>query len=217
MNLEKARFNMIEQQIRPWEVVDQRVLNALKAIHRDEFVPKEYRHLAYADTPIPLGEGQQMMNPNIEARMIQALQLQPTDKVLEIGTGSGFVTALLARLSEHVYSVEISSTLAKAAENTLEEQGVENVTLAVKDGIAGWNDHAPYNAIAVTGSTPYLEDHLEKLLGIGGRLFVIVGEPPVMEAMLITRVGESDWSRESLFETELPALQGARRMVPFVF
>ncbi len=217
MNLEKARFNMIEQQIRPWEVADQRVLNALEAVHRDEFVPKEYKHLAYADTPIPLGEGQRMMNPNLEARMVQALQLQPTDNVLEIGSGSGFVTALLARLAEHVYSMEISATIAKAAERNLEEHGIENVTLTVSDGIAGWNDHAPYNAIAVTGSVPHLEDHLEKLLSIGGRLFVIVGEPPLMEAMLITRVGESDWSRESLFETELPALQGARRKEPFVF
>ncbi|MCP4042077.1 MAG: protein-L-isoaspartate O-methyltransferase [Gammaproteobacteria bacterium] len=217
MSLEKARFNMIEQQIRPWDVTDQRVLNALDTTHREDYVPQEYRQFAYTDTRIPLDETELMMNPNIEARMLQALQLQPTDKILEIGTGSGYITALLAQLSAHVYSMEISTAISNTAGKKLEEQGIENVNLTGEDGIKGWEDHAPYDAIAVTGSVPYLEEYLEKLLSIGGRMFVVVGESPVMEAMLITRTGESDWSRESLFETDIPALQGNWRKRPFVF
>jgi len=148
--------------------------------------------------------------------MLQALQLQPNDNVLEIGTGSGFVTALLAKLAEHVYSIEVSGSLSRTAVKRLEEQGIENVTLTIGDGIQGWDDHAPYDAIAVTGSLPILEDHLQRLLGIGGRLFAVVGQSPAMEALLITRTGEHDWTRESLFETDLPSLQGAKKLRPFV-
>jgi protein-L-isoaspartate(D-aspartate) O-methyltransferase len=217
MNLEQARHNMIEQQIRTWEVLDQRVLDALEAVPRDAFVPTPYRWLAYADTELPIGEGERMMAPRLEARMVQSLRLRPLDRVLEIGTGSGYVTALLARLAAHVYSVERAEPLAERARVRLATHGVENVTLRVADGSAGWPEHAPYDAIAVTGSLPVLGDALPRQLVVGGRLFVIVGEPPVMEALLITRVREQDWARESLFDTEIAPLRGLPARERFVF
>ncbi len=217
MNLEQARFNMIEQQIRTWDVLDQRVLDTIAGLPRDEFVPEAYRRLAYADMNVPLGNNQVMMTPKMEARLLQELRLQPHDTVLEIGTGSGYVTGLLARLADHVYSVEISPELSSAAEARLATHGIENVTLHVGDGSHGWVDHEPYDAIAVTGSMPLFPEALAKQLAAGGRLFVIVGDSPVMEALVVTRVGDSDWSRESLFDTDLPALEGAPRPERFVF
>jgi len=216
MNLEKARFNMIEQQIRPWEVLDQRVLDKMAVLPRDEFVPPEFRKLAYADIRIPIGEGQVMMTPKVEARMAQELRLAGEDKVLEIGTGSGFVTALLARLARQVYSVEIHESLSQAAAARLSAHGVDNVTLEVGDAAHGWEARGPYDAIAVTGSVPVLEDHFQNQLKVGGRLFVIVGESPVMEALLIQRLGGRDFARHSLFETDLPPLAGVERPQEFV-
>ncbi len=216
MNLEKARFNMIEQQIRTWEVLDQRVLDAMGALPRDEFVPDPYRKLAYADVQIPLEAGQVMMPPKLEARMAQELRLTKNDTVLEIGTGSGFVTALLARLAGHVYSVEIHESLSKAAGKRLASHGVDNVTLELGNACHGWETHAPYDAIALTGSVAVLEDDFQNQLKLGGRLFVIVGDSPVMEALLIRRVGEHAFARESLFETDLPCLEGAERRQEFV-
>lgn len=219
MNLEQARFNMVEQQIRPWEVLDQRVLDAIGALPRDAFVLPELRQLAYADVALPIGYGETMMTPRLEARMAQSLRLRPTDKVLEIGTGSGFVTALLARLAGHVYSVEVVEALSRAAAERLKAQGIDNVTLAVRDGSRGWIDRAPYDAIAVTGSVPDLDaaHPFELQLQVGGRLFVVVGEPPIMEAWLITRAGTKAWSRESLFDTDLPPLRGLPERQRFVF
>jgi protein-L-isoaspartate(D-aspartate) O-methyltransferase len=216
MNLEKARFNMIEQQIRTWEVLDQRVLDAMGSLPRDEFVPPTYRKLAYADVQLPLDEGQVMMPPKLEARMAQELRLTRNDSVLEVGTGSGFVTALLARLAGHVYSVEIHESLSRQAATQLAAHGIDNVTLEVGDASRGWDAHAPYDAIAVTASVAVLGNQFQKQLKLGGRLFVIVGNSPVMEALLIRRVGEGEFARESLFETDLPCLKGAEKRQEFV-
>ncbi|MDX1433986.1 MAG: protein-L-isoaspartate O-methyltransferase [Gammaproteobacteria bacterium] len=217
MNLEQARFNMVEQQIRTWEVLDQRVLDLMSRVPREHFVPAGYEALAFADTGIPLPHGQVMMAPRVEARMIQALEIEPDDRVLEVGTGSGFVTALLAGLAAHVTSVEIHRDLAESAARRLREHGIDNVTVLTGDASRGWSDAAPYDVIAVTGSLPVPEPAFEQQLATGGRLFVIVGRAPAMEACLVRRVGDQQWVTESLFETVLPALEGAREPERFVF
>ena len=152
MNIEQARFNMVEQQIRPWNVLDQRVLDLMSSTPREEFVPETYRSVAFSDTNIPLPRGQSMMAPKIEARMMQALDVKPNDEALEIGTGSGYVTALLARSCRHVTSVEIHGELSQVAGERLNTAGLENVSLRVGDGVQGWVPGAPYDVIAVTGS-----------------------------------------------------------------
>jgi protein-L-isoaspartate(D-aspartate) O-methyltransferase len=217
MNLEQARFNMVEQQIRTWDVLDQRVLDAMMLVPRDAFAPPEYRALAYADVELPIGHGEAMMTPKLEARIVQSLRLTPSDRVLEIGTGSGFLTALLAHLGGHVYSMEVHADLSRVAATRLDALGLANVTLTVGDGSRGWLDHAPYDAIAVTGSLPALDDTLSLQLKVGGRLFVVVGEPPVMEGLLIARVSDREWSRESLFDTQLAPLRGLPSRQKFVF
>jgi protein-L-isoaspartate(D-aspartate) O-methyltransferase len=185
---------------------------------RDEFVPAACRNLAYADTKIPLGEPDQcMMPPNVEARMLQALQVRATDQVLEIGTGSGYLTALLAKTGNHVVSVEIDAALSKAAAAKLEAHGISNVTLEVGDAANGWEAQAPYDAIAVTGSLPVLPKDLQYSLRPGGRLFAIVGEAPVMEAVLITRLGNGDFRYDDLFETSIPPLRNAAEPDHFTF
>lgn len=216
MNFEQARFNMVEQQVRTWDVLDQRVLNVIGGVPRDRFVPAEYRLLAYADTDIPLPGGQHMMPPRVEARMLQALQPKTGDRVLEIGTGSGYVTALLAALGARVTSVEIDPALHASAQATLAAEGAGNATLARGDGLHGWLDGAPWDAIAVTGSLPVFDPALQQQLAIGGRLFVIVGEEPAMEAVTVTRVGENEFARESMFETVIAPLRGASAPPRFV-
>jgi protein-L-isoaspartate(D-aspartate) O-methyltransferase len=217
MNFEQARFNMIEQQIRTWEVLDQNVLDLLSAVPRENFVPAAYRNLAFADISIPLGHGEVMMQPKVEARMVQTLAIHPTDKILEVGTGSGYVTALLAKMGGQVTTVDIHADFAQTAQRQLGGHNITNVTFEVGDGVAGWKAGAPYDVIAVTGSVPLLTEDFQRQLANGGRLFVIVGEFPVMEALLITRAGEKEWIRESLFETDLPALTGAPTRPKFVF
>jgi len=216
MDFEKARENMVHNQIQAWEVLDRRVLDLIDRSPREEYVPEAYRYLAYADTHVPLDDGQVMMRPGQEGRLLQALSLGPRDQVLEIGTGSGYLSSLLAALAAHVTSVEISPRLHRYGAARLAEHDVSNVTLALGDAIAGWAPGAPYDAIAVTGSVPVLEAHFQRQLRIGGRLFVIVGEPPAMEALLITRTDEDDWATESLFETVLPPLIGAKKPQRFV-
>jgi protein-L-isoaspartate(D-aspartate) O-methyltransferase len=216
-NLEQARFNMVEQQIRPWEVLDQAVLDLLTAVPREQFVPEGFRNLAFADINIPLGHGEVMMMPKVEARMLQSLNIRPSDKVLEIGTGSGYVTALLARMASQVTSVEIHPEFSTQAQAKLARLSITNVEFAVGDGIRGWEQHAPYDIIAVTGSVPLLETYFQQQLTIGGRLFVIVGQSPAMEARLIRCVANNEWATESLFETDLPALIGAPQPQRFVF
>lgn len=216
MDFEKARTNMVQRQIHTWEVLDQRVLDLLARSPREEYVPEAYRYLAYADTHVPLEGDEVMMPPREEARVLQALALQAEDKVLEIGTGSGYLTSLLAALAREVVSVEISPTLQARARANLAGHDVSNVALELGDGVRGWPQGAPYDAIAVTGSLPVLHDDLQRQLALGGRLFVVVGEAPAMEAQLITRMDEDDWATDSLFETVLPPLKGAEKPRRFV-
>lgn len=217
MNLEQARHNMIEQQIRPWDVLDTRVLTLIKELPREAFVPPAFLKLAYADIQIPLGEGEVMMEPKLEARMMQELDVRPKEKVLEVGTGSGYVTALLARAAKHVYSVDVHAGFTEQARARLAAFDIANVTLEIGDASRGWNTHGPYDAIAVTGSLPVLPEAFQQSLAMGGRLFVVVGEAPIMEALLITRVTEDAYTRESLFETNLRPLVNAHRPERFVF
>ena len=217
LNVEQARFNMIEQQIRPWEVLDQQVLDAVAAVHREDFVPPPYRRLAFADIQIPIAHSQVMMEPKLEARMIQALQIKPGDTALEIGTGSGHVTALLARLASWVTSVEMYEDLSASAQQRLKNAGIDNITLNVGDVLTDWTPQAQYDIVAVTGSVPQVTAAFHSCVKPSGRLFLIVGSAPIMEAMLFTRSGESTWSRESLFETMIPPLVGAVRPPSFVF
>jgi len=212
MNIEQARHNMIEQQIRTWEVLDQRVLDLILRIPREDYVPHRYRNLAFSDMEIPLGHGEVMMPPKLEGRVLQALDVQPDDKVLEVGTGSGYLTALLAAAGKHVYSVDIYPEFTNDAGRALAEHNVDNVTLETGDAAEGWDKHGPYDVIAITGSLPELTpafDNFKRKLKVDGRLFVVVGEPPVMEALLLTRTGETDWKQQPLLETVIPPLVNA--------
>jgi protein-L-isoaspartate(D-aspartate) O-methyltransferase len=216
MNFERARFNMVEQQIRPWEVLDRAVLDLMERAPRDAFVPEEYRRLAYADTAVPIGHGEVMLPPRVEGRLLQALGVGPEERVLEIGTGSGFLTWLLAQRAAHVTSIELKPVLAERARINLASHGVGNATVEVGDGRRGWERGTSYDAIAVGGSVPAPEPALEEQLAIGGRLFIVVGSAPAMEAMLVRRTGEAEWIRESLFETVLPRLEGSEAPRRFV-
>ncbi len=215
-NFEQARHNMIEQQIRPWDVLDQRVLDTLAGMPREDFVPERYRNLAFSDVAIPLGHGEFMLKPNIEARILQALALQPTDKVLEIGTGSGYLTACLARLAASVVSVDIVPKFIETVRAKFKVSGTTNVVLHVGDASQGWGEHR-YDAIAVTGSVASVADHWRESLRLGGRLFIVAGQSPAMEALLMTRVGEREWIRESLFDTDLAPLRNVVSPKTFVF
>ncbi len=216
--IEQARFNMIEQQIRPAEVLDPKVLNVIAKTPRENFVPKNYQSLAFSDTSIPLDSGQEMMKPILEARILQALSIQKTDKILEIGTGSGYFTALLAKLGKEVVSLEIIPELSQSAEAKLAEHNLaDNVTIVVGDAAEGWTERAPYDVIAVTGSMPILSEALKNQLSINGRLLVIVGSEPAMSVLLITRIGENQWSQENLFETVSPPLMNTQQPQQFVF
>lgn len=216
MNIEEARFNMIEQQIRPWEVLDTKVLNLIADVPREEFVPAPYMNLAFSDMNVPIGYNEVMMSPKLEARMLQALNIQSHESVLEIGTGSGYVTTLIAKLARHVYSVDIHEEFVASAQGKLASDGTNNVTLEQGDAAQGWDRHGPYDLIAVTGSLPILPKSFQESLRIGGRLFVIVGDAPAMEARLITRVGQNEYQQEDLFETEIPPLRNALQPNRFV-
>jgi protein-L-isoaspartate(D-aspartate) O-methyltransferase len=217
MNVEQARFNMVEQQIRTWEVLDQGVLDLLYAVPREAFVPQAYRKLAFADMEIPIGEGESMMAPKMEARILQELALRKTDRVLEVGTGSGYLTALLARMAGHVTSLEIRPALAAFGRANLERHGADNVTLEVADGARGDAKRAPYDAIVLTGSTPVLPATLKAQLAPGGRLFAVVGEPPVMVAQLVTCSAPGAYGSVALFDTVLAPLVNAERPARFRF
>ena len=216
ISIETARHNMIEQQIRPWEVLDDTVLNLIADVPREEFVPAGFHNLAFADMNIPLAHGEVMMSPKLEARMLQALDVKSTETVLEIGTGSGYLTALLTKLARHVYSVDIHEDFVTHARSKLNDDGVINVTIEQGDAATGWAQHGPYDVIAVTGSLPMLPDTFQQSLKVGGRMFVIVGDSPVMEARLITRLSDSEFRSEDLFETDLPPLRNAQQPDRFV-
>lgn len=217
MNFERARHNMVEQQIRPWEVLDARVLGVLEALQREDFVPVRYRKLAYADIAIPIGHDEAMMKPVIEGRMLQAVDVDPGETVLEIGTGSGFITACLAQLAKHVVSVEIHEDLSEAAGARLKEKGVENAELHIGDALGGWQPEQAHDVIVVTGSVPEVPEAFLGWLNPGGRMFVVTGEAPSMSANLLSRLGATEWRSESLFETDLARLVGAEAPPEFEF
>ena len=217
MDLELARNNMVEQQIRTWEVLDQDVLDLLFVVPREEFVPEKHRALAFADLQLPLGENERMWEPKLEARVLQELAVGKTDRVLEVGTGSGYLTALLAHRAAHVHSVEINPTLAEFARRNLERHGTTNVTLEVGDAARGWPGHAPYQVIVLTGSTPVLPQAFLDQLEAGGRLFAVVGEPPVMSARLVTCGAPGSFNSIDLFETVVAPLVNAERPSRFRF
>ena len=217
LDVERARFNMVEQQIRPWEVLDPRVLDLLMRVRREEYVPTQYAALAFADMEIPIGHGETMLAPKIEARMLQELALAPADRILEVGTGSGYMTALLASLGSHVYSVDIVPEFTRTAGVKLAAHGVTNVTLQEGDGARGWGRHGPYDVIVLTGSVPTLASAFQTDLSPGGRLFAIIGDPPVMEATLITCVSGGVYNSVPVFETCVAPLRNAPHPARFVF
>ena len=217
VDVERARFNMIEQQIRTWEVLDQRVLDLLFKVRREDFVPEPYRSLAFVDMEIPIGHGETMLQPKLEARILQELTLKETDRILEVGTGSGYMTALLASLGGHVYSVEIIPEFSTSAAVRLAAHAITNVTLEAGDAARGWDKHGPYDAIALTGSMPILPEAFQKSLKPGGRLIAVVGEPPVMEAQLVTCVTAGVYRTVALFETCIAPLRNALQPERFVF
>jgi protein-L-isoaspartate(D-aspartate) O-methyltransferase len=216
MDFEKARFNMVEQQIRTWDVLDQSVLDLLFLVRREDFIPPEYRLLAFADLEIPLGDHQKMWAPKMEARVLQELTIEQGENVLEIGTGSGYFTALLARLGARVTSVEINPRLAAEARTKLARAGLDSVELAVGDGARGWGS-ATYNAIVLTGSTPVLPDAFIGQLAPGGRIFAVVGEPPVMLARLTRSIAPGALAKRILFETCIDPLTNAVTPARFDF
>ena len=217
MNFEKARFNMVEQQIRPWEVLDQNVLDLLMTVKREEFVPAAYRDLAFTEVEIPIGCGQVMLKPVIEGKVLQALRLGKADSVLEVGTGSGYFAALLAARTEWVRTIELEPELVKLASANLARNGVENVVVVQGDGIAGWAERAPYDVIVVSGGLPFVPQALLEQLKVGGRLFAFVGEAPVMKARLITCEAEGRFRTEDIFETVVPMLKNAPQRDGFSF
>jgi protein-L-isoaspartate(D-aspartate) O-methyltransferase len=209
MNLEHARFNMIEQQIRPWDVLDQSVLKTFGFIQRELFVPKIHKTLAFADIEIPLAHGEHMMFPRVEARMLQAPAISPEDTCLEIGTGSGFVTACLSHLSKHVDSVDIYEDFIRQTEERLFALKLRNHTLVTADALRDPGTGKEYDVIAVTGSIPVYLPQFEKQLAPGGRLFIVVGSGSAMQALLVKREEGDEFTRTPLFETRLQALLGA--------
>jgi len=217
LNVEFARRQMIDQQVRAWEVLDARVLEAMSRVHREAFVPNEQRDIAFADMAVPLPQGQFMLPPKLEGRILQALAILPGDRALEIGTGSGHFAACLGRLAASVRSVEILPELARTATQRLFEQGAHNVTVEVGDGMGLSGPEGGYEAIALSGSLPVYDRRFERLLAEGGRLLAIVGSGALMEARLVTRVGATEWLQESLFETSAPPLVHAPEAPAFVF
>lgn len=217
MDLEKARFNMIEQQIRTWDVLDETVLNLLSRVKREDYVPEIYRAMAFMDIEIPLGHSEAMLSPKVEARLVQELKIKPADKVLEVGTGSGYMTALLASLAKHVHSVEIVPELSQAAAQKLAAHDFNNVTLDVGDAARGWAKYAPYDVIVVTSSLPILSSEFIAQLNPGGRLIAFVGMPPVMEARRIRVIEPGVTDSEDLFETSVRMLVNAPQPQQFVF
>ena len=216
MNIDFARRQMIDQQVRAWTVLDSAVLDVLSSVPREDFVPASYESMAFADTEIPLGHGESMMTPTVEGRALQALELRADDRVLEIGTGSGFLTACLARLSGTLVSVDIHEDFVRSAARKLAAAGIDNVELQTMDATRDLPGNH-FDAIAVTGSIETFDPRFVNVLGPGGRLFVVVGSPPVMEARLVRRTGDADWTSETLFETSLGPLVHGTLPPQFVF
>jgi len=215
MNFDQARFAMIEQQVRPWDVLDPRVLDVMASVKREDFVPAAHRQLAFADLPLPLPHGESMLKPVVEGRLLQALGLEPGDEVLEIGTGAGYVTACLAQLARAVTSIDIHEDFIAAARARLDAAGIGNVRLERADAL----DYQPgrqFDAIAVTGAVASIPEAFASWLRPGGRMFIVRGASPVQEAVRATRRGDA-LHLESLFETDIPYLQGAAPAPAFTF
>jgi len=220
MDFEKARFNMVEQQVRPWDVLDARVLETLNTVPREDFMPDIYKNLAYVDTRIPLTDDKQgicTLNPNIEGRILQHLNIGKDDVVLEIGTGTGYLTACMASLARHVDSVEINEDLCEQAKKNLAKHNFDNITLTEGDAAKGWNQKQFYDGIAITASMPAIPEVYKKMLKVGGRLFVVTGQAPAMTAHLVTRTDKNKWSDEELFETSIDSLCGIKTVEKFSF
>ena len=216
LNVEYARTQMVAQQVRAWDVLDERVLAALQSVRREEYVPEAFRELAFADTPIPLGHGQAMLAPKVDGRILQALELRPTDEVLEVGSGSGYLTACLAALAGRIRSLEIYPDLAAQATRNLRSGGMTSASVETLDALRV-EEVGRYDAVVVSGSLAIYDSRFERALRAGGRLFVIVGSPPVMEALLIRRGAGVTASRTALFETDIAPLVNAPQPPRFVF
>ncbi len=216
MDMEQARFNMIEQQIRPWEVLDPEVLDILAMVRREVFVPEALKALAFADLELPIGNGQTMLSPKIEARVLQEVGVRNTDIVLEVGSGSGYMAALLASKAEYVHTVEIDPVLAETARRNLRQAGVSNVSVEIGDAALGWSGPSPYDVIVLSGSLPELPNAFLRQLKLGGRLMAFIGTAPIMQARLIIRSDDQAFNSINLFETVVPALITGERQ-RFVF
>ncbi len=216
-NVELARFNMVEQQIRPWDVLDYQILDLLQSTPRETFVPDSYKDVAYADVEIPIGDGEMMLAPKHVARMMQAVNPHQLDTVLEVGTGTGYATALLAKACRHVYSVDINDELSAIAAKNLANQGIDNVTLETGCAANGWDKNGPYDVTIITGALPELPESFKQSMQRGGRLVAIVGTAPVMQACLWIRTGADEWQVETLFETEIKTLANTQSGKKFVF
>jgi len=219
INIDLARYNMIEQQIRPWDVLDPKVLEVIAETPRERFVPHEYANLAFTDTRIPLIHGQSMLEPKMEGRILQSLQIKPTDRILEIGTGAGFLTACLAKLGGNVVSVDIFPEFSQQSQQLVIGLGIDNAQFQVGDASHGWDQDGEFDIIAITGSLFQIPETFKRSLTIGGRLFAVSGDdvPMAMDAQLIKRLGKDEFSTESLFETHLSALINAEKPQTFVF
>lgn len=215
--MELARENMVKQQIRTWEVLDSRVLDLISQLPREEFVPEQYRELAFADTEINIGHGQKMLAPKVEARILQALNIQPDDNILEIGTGGGYLTACLATMGASVTSLDIQADFTTHAADLMKKQGIENVKLVTGNGLDAVQESGPYDVIVITGSLPKISEKLKRQLNMDGRLFAVAGDSPAMEAVLITRVGDYQWREEVIFETDLARLEDPSSAAEFIF
>jgi protein-L-isoaspartate(D-aspartate) O-methyltransferase len=211
-----ARQQMVDQQIRTWEVLDPRVLDAIAAVPREAFVPSAYRELAFADAPLPIGCGQCMLAPKIQGRILQALGVNPSEVALEVGAGSGYLSACLGLLASSTHSIEIHAELSARAATNLRSVPEARVRLETRDAFSA-QPLGDYDVIAVTGSLPLYDARFERALRLGGRLFAVVGSAPVMDAILVRRVGEAEWIRESLFETVIDPLINAATPRGFVF
>ena len=217
-SIANAREQMIEQQVRAWDVLDERVLEIFRKVPREHFVAPEHRYLAFADLEVPLPNGQHMLRPSVAGRLLQALELTGTERVLEIGAGSGFLTACLASVSAHVESIDVFPDLATLAKSNLASLSIGNTEVVVADAMQRTGEaRTRYGAIAVTASLPIYDDRFQQQLEIGGRLFVVVGEAPVMTARLIRRIAEDTWTSDSIFETVVDPLINARRPQEFTF
>jgi protein-L-isoaspartate(D-aspartate) O-methyltransferase len=220
MDFEKARFNMVEQQVRPWDVLDSRVLAVISEVPREQFAPEQYKNLAYVDTRIPLGDYEDqpcnMANPNLDGRILQELDIQDEDLILEIGTGSGYLTACLAKLGRHVDSVDINENMTAMAEKNLQALNINNVNLSTGDASKKWEQKRNYDVIAITAAMKSIPESYKKLLKPGGRLFVVTGDAPAMTAYRVTRTDANKWTTEELFETSIePMIQPVKQKFKF--